>query len=112
MRAHGHLARTKIVDRFVNARPHSGFTRKEIEARVTELCRYDKRARAWVLKRARRWDSQISSLESSAGYVVADDSSEDDAAPAPATASQDSSLFRRTIASQEDSAPAPDVWTW
>ena len=86
MQAHGHLARTKIVDRFIASKPRSGFTRKEIEARVTELCRYDKKARAWVLKRARRWDSQISSLESSAGYVVADDSSEDDAAPAPAAA--------------------------
>ena len=65
MRAHGHLARTKIVDRFVAARPRSGFTRKEIEACVTALCRYDKKARAWVLKRARRWDSQISSLDES-----------------------------------------------
>ena len=63
--AYGRLPKEKIADKFMAARPRSGFTRKEVLARISAEATYDKSDKRWRLDKPRTTRAGRHALEES-----------------------------------------------
>jgi len=115
VRDHGRLPKAKIVAKFMEARPSSGFTPKEIAARIGREATYDKGRRRWVLDRTRAplEESDVSNLTTDGSpeldvVVVAE--SDDSEPPPPRSARKRlrRGSDRAAAPSPEDSSPDDD----